>query len=137
MDVWTIFGILILLMIIQLIGMRLQVRAYKKTVQRLHKLGNLGIGSMRGRFGPGHLVIIVCDKEGMIVDGEIMEGMTIFSHFKKIPEIAGRTIYDLKREYLSLPKKQQKQRKGYIQALEALELRLNPPTEEVEQRAEG
>lgn len=131
MNIWTIFGILILLMIMQLVGMRLQVRAYKRTVQRLHKLGNLGIGSMRGRFGPGHLVIIVCDKDGRILDGEIMEGMTIFSKFKKIQGIAGRTIYDLKQEYLALPKKQQKRHKGHIQALEALEARLSPPLEEV------
>ncbi len=129
MSVWTLFGILILLMVVQLVGMRLQVRAYQKTVQRLHKLGNLGIGSMRGKFGPGHLVIIVCDKEGTIVDGEIMEGMTIFSQFRKIPGIAGKTIYALKQEYQSLPKRERKQRKGHIQALEALELRLNPPAE--------
>lgn len=132
MSVWTLFGILILLMVVQLVGMRLQVRAYKKTVQRLHKLGNLGIGSMRGKFGPGHLVIIACDKDGTIVDGEIMEGMTIFSQFRKIPGIAGKTIYALKQEYQSLPKKERKQHKGHIQALEALELRLNPPAEGVE-----
>jgi len=132
MSVWTIFGILILLMVMQLIGMRLQVRAYQQTVQRLHRLGNLGIGSMRGRFGPGHLVIIVCDKDGLILDGEIMEGMTIFSRFKKIPGIVGRTIYELKQEYLSLSKKEQKRHKGHIQALEALELRLNPPKEVVQ-----
>lgn len=132
MTVWTIFGILILLMIVQLVGMRLQVKAYKDTVHRLHKLGNLGIGSMRGKFGPGHLVIIVCDNDGKILDGEIMQGMTIFSKFEKLKGIAGRTIYDLKKEYLELPKKARKQHKGHIQALEALELRLNPPVEEVE-----
>ncbi len=129
MSVWTIFGILAALTVMQFIGMRLQVRAYRQTVQRLHRLGNLGIGSMRGRFGPGHLVIIACDGVGRILDGEIMEGMTIFSRFRKIPGIAGRTIYDLKQEYLSLPKKEQTRRKGHIQALEALELRLNPPGE--------
>ena len=88
MTVWTIFGILILLMIVQLIGMRLQVKAYKDTVHRLHKMGNLGIGSMRGKFGPGHLVIIVCDNDGKILDGEIMQGMTIFSKFEKLKGIA-------------------------------------------------
>ena len=129
MSIWGIFGILGFLTIFQLLGMRLQVKAYRDAVHRLHKLGNLGIGSMRGRFGPGHLVIIVCDGAGKIVDGEIMEGMTIFSRFKKLTGIVGKTIYELKDEYLALPEKLRKRHKGYIQALEALELRLGAPGE--------
>ena len=129
MSIWGIFGILGFLTIFQLLGMRLQVKAYRDAVHRLHKLGNLGIGSMRGRFGPGHLVIIVCDGAGRIVDGEIMEGMTIFSRFKKLTGIVGKTIYELKDEYLALPEKLRKRHKGYIQALEALELRLGAPGE--------
>ena len=80
---------------------------------------------MRGRFGPGHIVIIACDGDGVIVDGEVMRGMTIFSKFEKIPGIAGKTIHALKDEYMALPEKQQKRHKGYIQALEALTLRLD------------
>ena len=129
MSIWGIFGILGFLTIFQLLGMRLQVKAYRDAVHRLHKLGNLGIGSMRGRFGPGHLVIIVCDGAGKIIDGEIMEGMTIFSRFKKLTGIVGKTIYELKDEYLALPEKLRKRHKGYIQALEALELRLGAPGE--------
>ena len=117
MSIRTIFGILLLLMVMQLIGMRLQVRAYRNAVSRLHKLGNLGIGSMRGKFGAGHIVIIACDRDGKIVGGEIMEGMTIFSRFRQMSGIAGKTIYDL-------PEKKRKKFKGHLQALEALEARL-------------
>ena len=124
MSIWTIFGILLLLMVMQLIGMRLQVRAYRNAVSRLHKLGNLGIGSMRGKFGAGHIVIIACDLDGKIVGGEIMEGMTIFSRFRQMSDIAGKTIYELAGEYRDLPEKKRKKFKGHLQALEALEARL-------------
>ena len=132
MSIWTVFGILLLLTVMQLVGMRLQVRSYRNTVHRLHQLGNVGIGAMRGKLGPGHIVVIACDNSGTIVDGEVMKGMTIFSGFEKIPDIAGKSIYALKEEYMALPEKQRKRRKGYIQALEALELRLNPQEEPAE-----
>ena len=122
MDIWTIFGILFLLTLMQLIGMRVQMRSYKKVVQRLHKLGNVGIGSKRG-FGAGNIVIIACDGKGSILAGEIMEGMTIFSSFRKMEGIEGKTIYALKDEYLS-QHKGKKRYKGHLQALEALEMRL-------------
>ena len=79
MDMYTIFGIFFLLVLMQLIGMRLQVRAYHKAIRRLHRQGNVGIGGRRGKLGPGYVIIIACDNEGMIVDSEIMKGMTIFS----------------------------------------------------------
>lgn len=44
MDMYTIFGIFFLLVLMQLIGMRLQVRAYHKAIRRLHRQGNVGIG---------------------------------------------------------------------------------------------
>lgn len=118
-------GILFLLMIVQIIGTHLQVKQYRKSVRKLHKLGNLGVGSNRRRFGGGSVVIIACKSDGTITGGEEMKGLTIFSGFKEIPNIIGRSIYDLKAEYEALPEKERKTFKAYIQALEALEIRLN------------
>lgn len=118
-------GILFLLMIMQAIGAHWQVKQYRKTVQKLHKLGNLGIGGSRRRFGPGSIVIISCKNDGTITGGEIMHGFTIFSGFKEIAGIIGKTIYELKDEYIKLPEKQKKFYKGHIQALEVLEERLD------------
>lgn len=127
MDMYTIFGIFFLLVLMQLIGMRLQVRAYHKAIRRLHRQGNVGIGGRRGKLGPGYVIIIACDNEGMMVDSEIMKGMTIFSHFKKEKDIVGKHISQLKQEYMDLSKSKQKFYKGYIQALDALEQRLELP----------
>lgn len=118
-------GVLFVLMIMQLIGAHLQVRQYRKTVRKLHKLGNLGVGSYRRRLGPGSVVVIACKSDGTITGGEEMKGLTIFSGFKEIPEIVGKNIYTLKEEYMQIPEKRRKFYTAHLQAIEALEERLN------------
>ena len=49
MDFTMLFVCLFVFMVIQATGTYVQVRQYKKAVRRLHKKGNVGIGSP---FGP-------------------------------------------------------------------------------------
>lgn len=119
MDFTMLFVCLLAFMVIQALGTYVQVQQYKKAVRRLHKKGNIGIGSKRSRIR-NNIVIIACDNQGKIVDGELMEGLTVFTKFKQIPDIIGKDIFLLKEEYEALFKKEKKQFKGHLQAVEAL-----------------
>ncbi len=119
MDFTMLFVCLLAFMVIQALGTYVQVQQYKKAVRRLHKKGNIGIGSKRSRIR-NNIVIIACDNQGKIVDGELMEGLTVFTKFKQIPDIIGKDIFLLKEEYEALYKKEKKQFKGHLQAVEAL-----------------
>lgn len=125
MDHVKLFGALFLLLSLQAVGTYLQVRRYKRVVRRLHKLGNVGIGGAKGGFRPGSIVVIACDCDGKITGGEIMEGISIFSGFRELSGIAGRTIGDLQREYEAQPLDRRKKYKAHLKALEALQMRLN------------
>ena len=120
---WTLtdfLGVFLILMLMQVVGTHFQVKKYRKAVSKLHKLGNLGVGAKRGKLGGGNIVIIACKGDGVITGAEEMKGMTIFAGFKELPELIGRTIYDLKLDYLV----DEKKNKAYLQAIEALEARL-------------
>ena len=120
---WTLtdfLGVFLILMLMQVVGTHLQVKKYRKAVSKLHKLGNLGVGAKRGKLGGGNIVIIACKSDGVITGAEEMKGMTIFAGFKELPELVGRTIYDLKLDYLV----DEKENKAYLQAIESLEARL-------------
>ena len=119
-----LLGGLFLLFVIQVVGTHLQVKEYKRAVREMHKLGNVGIGSRRRRLGPSNIVIIACNSAGEILDGRMMQGMTILSRFRPMPNIVGRTIYSLHEEYAALPEKRRAHYKGHIQALDALIMRL-------------
>ena len=77
----------------------------KKLCVVYNKKGNIGIGSKRSRIR-NNIVIIACDNQGKIVDGELMEGLTVFTKFKQIPDIIGKDIFLLKEEYEALSKKE-------------------------------
>ena len=124
MQTEALVGALFLLFVVQVIGTHLQVKEYKRAVRELHKRGNVGIGSRRRKLGPSNIVVIACNSDGEILEGRMMQGMTILSRFRPIEGIAGRTIYELRDEYTALPEKRRVHYKGHIQALDALITRL-------------
>lgn len=123
-----LLGLLILL-ILQSIGGVLQVRDYRAAIRRVHKLGNVGIGQKRGSLLNGHIVIVACDSEGVITGAEALDGIGVWSRFHPISTFLGKvlvgsSIYDFLSETENFTKKQFKQHRGYVRALEALETRL-------------
>lgn len=123
------FAILFALMVLQVLGARLQVRQYQAAVRRLRQRGNVGIGGRKGRFGPGCIVLLACSGDGTIVGAEVMQGMIIFSRFRPVPDLYGQSVYNLKEEYESLPDKRRRHYKGYEQAVDALIHRLSDSDE--------
>lgn len=133
--IFIIFLFIFLLFVMQSIGGYFQVKGYQKAVRRVHKGGNVGIGQKRGRFFSGHIAIISCDSSGIITGGEVLDGLTVAAKFHPITEILGMecigvSIYDFLEQFREGDKKLQKRNLGYMRALEALEMRLNPKTDE-------
>lgn len=120
---------LMLLLVIQSIGGFFQVRDYRRAIHRNHKLGNIGIGQKRGRFFNGHVVIIACDGTGTITGAEILDGISVLARFHPVTafagkELKGNSIHEFLEMTDRFTKKQLDQYRGYVRALEALEVRL-------------
>ena len=121
--------ILIVLLILQSIGGILQIQDYRKAVHRVHQLGNVGLGQMRGKFLNGHVAIIACDNEGIITGAEVMDGIGAWSRFHKVDTflgepLVGNSIYTFLDMTKDFDKKRFRRWQGYIRAFEALEVRL-------------
>ena len=133
----AVFGLFVL----QALGGVVQIQNYRKAIRRVHKLGNVGFGQKRGGFRAGYIIMIACDKDGVITGGEIMQGISCLARFRPWKtflgkEVLGKSIYEFLEETRTFDKKQKKRYKGYINALEALDQRLNPQEEESEAQAE-
>lgn len=126
-----IFLFIFLMFCLQSLGAFFQIRSYRKAIARCRKLGTLGFGQKRSHLlNPGHIVIIGTTQDGIITGGEVMKGATIFARFKPLTNLLGKpmvgqSIYTYLEELRALPKKEQRQNKGYIQALESLEMRFS------------
>lgn len=121
------------LFVMQAAGSYFQIQDYKKAVRRVHRLGNVGVGQQKG-FG-GKLVLVACDGQGFITGAETMEGITIFARFRPRTKVLDRPlkgahIEDLLTDLRAMEPKRRKRFKGWQQALEALERRLYPVTDE-------
>ncbi len=128
-DVLLLFLIALSLFVMQAVGGYFQIRDYKKAIHRVHQLGNVGIGQKKGGLLSGYLVLIACDGNGVISGAEVMDGLTFLAKFHSCRELLGRPLIgahidSFLTELRALEPKRRKRLKGYLQALEALELRL-------------
>ena len=120
----NLFAILFLLVMMQVAGTWLQVRAYRKAVKRLHKKGNLGIGALRRKLGPSNIVIIACSRDGVVTGGELMSDMTIFPDFVRYKGFKGKSFLSSRHTIRACPIAEGK-------PIKVLENRLNASQEVV------
>ncbi|MDD3746633.1 MAG: transcriptional regulator GutM [Anaerostipes sp.] len=126
----TLLLVIFVLFCVQAIGGVFQVKDYRKAIKRVHQLGNVGVGQKRGRLFSGNIVMIACNNEGVITGAEIMEGLTFLTKFKETNtflemELKGKMVPELMEVINRFDKKQRKKYKGYVRAIEALDMRLN------------
>ena len=117
------------LMLMQSIGGLLQIRGYRRSIQRMHNLGNVGMGQKRGRFFNGNVVVLAADNNHIITGCETLDGKTILAKFRPVDELLGRKMIGVSidtylREFRAMDEKEQKKYRGYISAMEALEMRF-------------
>jgi len=111
-----------ILLIVQGLFSYSQFKNYRNTVSKLKSKGLIGLGREKGFLKAGNITILVCNREGKIITGEKMEGITVFSRFAEIKDISGISIAKLKEEYVK--KKDKPGKKAMIQAVEDLERKL-------------
>jgi glucitol operon activator protein len=86
------------LLVVQGIFTFFQAKSYRVKLASLRNKGIMGIGSKKGWLRSGNITILICDGRGVIVHGEKMEGMTVFTRFKEIAEVKGIKVADLKKK---------------------------------------
>ena len=74
-------------------------------------------------------MILACENDHIIKACEVMDGKTFLAKFHPVNTLLGKTINGVSidkflEQFRSMDPKKQKQYRGYIQALEALELRF-------------
>lgn len=130
-ELLTIFAIFMVLFTLQSVGGFFQIKDLQRTLKRLRTKGNIGAGQKRGRFFNGNLVIIACDSEGVITAAESLDGMSFIARFHPVEKVwdiplVGTHISVFMDVIKEFDKKQRKKHRGYVNAIEALDMRLYP-----------
>lgn len=126
-----VFAVVFALFTVQAIGGYFQIKDLQKALKRMHGKGNIGAGQKRGRFFNGNLVIIACDNDGIINAAEAMDGSTLIARFHPVTEVwgipfVGTHLSTFMEVIKGFSKKERKKFRGYVNAIEALDMRLYP-----------
>lgn len=144
----AIFLFIFLLMSLQMLLGILQIKRYQKAVRDMFGGVILGIGHRKGILRGGEILILAYSSEEDVVRAcRSMRGRTIFASFRDRPELVGLNLqrvreiglildardmgrYRLKHHYN--PTTPSKKKGALIQAVEAIDLRLNNSSKSTE-----
>ncbi|MDO5062754.1 MAG: transcriptional regulator GutM [Peptostreptococcaceae bacterium] len=74
--------ILFFVLAIQGILALFQIKDFQKNARELQHKGKLGIGNVRRKFSAGAIVLLCVDANKIVVEGRLMEGISIFAKFR-------------------------------------------------------
>jgi glucitol operon activator protein len=72
-----------------------QIKNFQKKLAELKEHGRLGIGTVKGRFGSGVIVILGVNDEDIITNAQIMTGITVFARFVSFEAPQNQNIKDV------------------------------------------
>lgn len=103
MNFWFLLISLGVAFVLQFVFASIQIRDFNKNYKILRKTGRVAIGKYKGAIFAGAIAMFSIDKDGNIIEGVYMSGVSILARFKKIDILNGENIANLK-ENLNLPK---------------------------------
>lgn len=93
MNTWVLIGIIaIVAYIIQIFfGLR-QIKHFNHVYQKLRQQGRVAIGRRPGRIKSGTLIMFSLNQDGIIMETQKMQGVSVISKFKRIDKFNGIEI---------------------------------------------
>ncbi|WKA53421.1 transcriptional regulator GutM [Planococcus shixiaomingii] len=84
--------------LLQFLLTKIQMKNYQETLRKLSSRpsGYLGVGIQKQKLGIGAIAILVTDTEGIVVESQVMKGVTVFSRFQAFDQFNGLSITELK-----------------------------------------
>lgn len=71
----------------------LQIKHFNEVYGELRRKGKVAIGRKNGRIKAGTLVLFAVEDEGKIIDVRLMQGVTIFSKFRRLDQFIGQDLH--------------------------------------------
>lgn len=70
----------------------IQMKSFTANYSKLRKKGRVAIGKVKGGFRAGCIAMFAIDKNGIIIDGSYMQGITVFARAKELKGFEGKDV---------------------------------------------
>lgn len=72
-----------------------QVKAFNRVFQEFRRQGKVVTGKKSGRFVAGTVILFAIDDDGVIINGAMMQGVSVFADFKPLQTFNGERLIRL------------------------------------------
>ncbi|MBE3592405.1 MAG: transcriptional regulator GutM [Thermoanaerobacter sp.] len=94
MDFKNILLVIGILWIIQSILTYFQIKNYNEVSNKLATKGKLVVGTKKGYFSSGAILIMAVDSNYKIIDCMVLNGITVLARFRRLEELINRNLLD-------------------------------------------
>ncbi|MCJ1907309.1 transcriptional regulator GutM [Planococcus ruber] len=86
--------------LLQIMMTKIQMKNYQLTINKMSKRpsGYLGVGIQKQKLGIGVIAVIVVNNDGMVLESQLMKGVTVFSRFEPYTVYDGLHIEEVKKK---------------------------------------
>ncbi|CEG22543.1 DNA-binding transcriptional activator GutM [Planococcus massiliensis] len=86
--------------LLQIMMTKIQMKNYQLTIKKMSKRpsGYLGVGIQKQKLGIGVIAVIVVNNDGMVLESQLMKGVTVFSRFEPYTVYDGLHIEEVKKK---------------------------------------
>lgn len=109
MNFWFLIIILGIAFFLQFVFTILQIRLFSSKYKHLRNIGKVAIGTVKGGFRAGAIVMFAIDNHGNILKGVYICGVTILARFREITSLKNVNIKEISiTRLIKFPKQVQK-----------------------------
>ncbi len=76
----------------------LQMKSFMGSYRNLRQKGRVAIGKAKGAFRAGAIAMFAIDKEGVILEGSFLQGVTVFARTRSLAGFEGMDVGALHRD---------------------------------------
>jgi glucitol operon activator protein len=69
-----------------------QIKNFQSKLNEMRTKGKVGVGTVKGRFGKGVILMLCINDENLITDAQIMSGTTVFARFVPFHALINQNI---------------------------------------------
>jgi DNA-binding transcriptional regulator of glucitol operon len=70
----------------------IQMKSFTAHYSKLRKKGRVAIGKIKGGFHAGCIAMFAIDKDGIILEGSYMQGVTVLARVKELKGFEGKSV---------------------------------------------
>jgi DNA-binding transcriptional regulator of glucitol operon len=92
MNFWVLIVCFGTAFILQYVLTFIQMKSFTAHYSKLRRKGRVAIGKVKGGFNAGAIVMFAIDKDGIILEGSYMQGITVFARLKELKGFEGKDV---------------------------------------------